>query len=459
MARRASALLRFTQLLLAAPALVAAIDGACYELVENSAPKAALLLASRSAKSTPSWIAPLREGIKEARLSAPLTAPLVEDVAFKLCGLCSTADLVNWLTPAGVALCSNQAFPQRSDVDAALTSAVLRYAQMHGNFWNYEANATACWSHLLSHLPRRDMILLFNAPDTFIDYVAEHVRLGMRAWATNSARWGVSWDNFMEYVLPYSIIDEKRDLHFRWRSRFATLLSTSVSDAKSTTEAMHALAEAVPLAAPLGVFAKVNNGETTLEPGLPITWHSETSPEMLSPEQVSMFGGSCTGTAVVLVAAARSVGIPARMAGCSESVVRQDDHHWIEWLDTAAPGPFGDGWHTREGVSAGNKDGPWDGTWTRAAPRSRFVLTRPSAAPSGPMLGCLQGVNPGSNIDTLWVSAWSSDTQQPTLWAETTADEAWSRVGGINRCGAYCTAWGCGPDNAQKWNQDQCGPK
>jgi transglutaminase-like putative cysteine protease len=106
------------------------------------------------------------------------------------------------------------------------------------------------------------------------------------------------------------------------------------------------------------------------------------------------------------VAAARSVGIPARLAGCSESVVRGDgawwgagrepprlergaswvrlfphtsapptrastgcaDHHWAEFYDPLSPGPFGDFWHTREGSSAGNPDGPWD-------------------SPSGPMLG------------------------------------------------------------------------
>ena len=342
--------------------------------------------------------------------------------------------------PAGVQLCTNQAFPQRADVDSELTAAVMRYGAMHGHFWNFESNATSCWSHLLSHAPRRDLILLFNAPETFIDFAAEHVRLAMRAWARNSARWGVSWSVFLDGVLPYSVIDEKRDTHFRWRARLATLLSGAVASAATTSEAMRALAEAVPTAAPLGVLALANGGATTFEPGAPITWVSETSPEMLSPEQVSQFGGSCTGTAVVLVAAARAVGVPARIAGCSESVVKDDDHHWIEFFDPTSPGPFGDGWHTREGVSAGNRDGPWD-------------------APSGPMLGCLQGVSPGSSLDTLWASVWSSDVHQPTLWAHTTEDEAWARVGGENVCGRYCSAWGCGPGNAQRYTQDQCGPK
>lgn len=68
-----------------------------------------------------------------------------------------------------------------------------------------------------------------------------------------------------------------------------------------------------------------------------------------------------------------------------------------EVRDWSSPGPFGTYWHTREGASAGNPDGPWD-------------------APSGPMLGCLQGVLPGSSIDTLWATSWGSSMHFPTLW-------------------------------------------
>jgi transglutaminase-like putative cysteine protease len=37
--------------------------------------------------------------------------------------------------------------------------------------------------------------------------------------------------------------------------------------------------------------------------------------------QTVRYGSSCTGTAILLIAACRAVGIPARMAGCSESIV------------------------------------------------------------------------------------------------------------------------------------------
>ena len=61
-----------------------------------------------------------------------------------------------------------------------------------------------------------------------------------------------------------------------------------------------------------------------------------------------------------MAAVARSVGIPIRVAGCSQSIL-DDDHHWTEFYDDkSASGPFGDSWHTKEGVSKGNEGGPWD---------------------------------------------------------------------------------------------------
>lgn len=44
------------------------------------------------------------------------------------------------------------------------------------------------------------------------------------------------------------------------------------------------------------------------------------------------------------------MGIPARLTGCSASILRGDDHHWAEFYDAQSPGPFGDFWHTKEGA-------------------------------------------------------------------------------------------------------------
>jgi hypothetical protein len=189
----------------------------------------------------------------------------------------------------------------------------------------------------------------------------------------------------------------------------------------------------------LGGVYGLGPANQSFAPGAPVTWRSESSPARLSVQDTVAFGSSCTGTATTQALAARSVGLPARVEGCSESVVRGDDHHWTAVRSLDSPGPFGTFWHTREGSSAGNADGPWD-------------------APSGPMLGCLQGVVPGSNIDTLWATSWGSRVDLPMLWANDATSATWARVGGINVCGSYCGAWGCGANNSQRWTQAQCGP-
>jgi hypothetical protein len=65
---------------------------------------------------------------------------------------------------------------------------------------------------------------------------------------------------------------------------------------------------------------------------------------------------------------------------------------------------------------------------------------------------------PGSSIDSLWATSWGSDVNLPTLWANDSLSATWARIGGLNRCGAYCQAWGCGANNTAHWTQAQCGP-
>ena len=212
-------------------------------------------------------------------------------------------------------------------------------------------------------------------------------------------------------------------------------LAPLLTDAKTPSDAVRAIVAAIPSLQLQGVLA---TSAGTLLPGPPITWHSSTSPGFLSAQQVIAHGGSCTGTGILLAVACRAVGVAARLAGCSESVVAGDDHHWVEYWDGGAAGPFGDAWHTKEGVSLGNEGGPWD-------------------EPSQPMGGCLQGVTPHARLRTIWASAWSGTRFLPLLWAQDDFAERRGWVGGENRCGAYCGAWGCGQTRDQHYTQAQCG--
>ena len=61
------------------------------------------------------------------------------------------------------------------------TNAVVGLAAMQGQFFltgpgGTEANATECIQHLLAHMPRRDLLLLFSEPFRFVDFIIETVR-------------------------------------------------------------------------------------------------------------------------------------------------------------------------------------------------------------------------------------------------------------------------------------------
>ena len=379
------------------------------------------------------------------------------DDAFVQCGYCSTPDLSYLQDGASLAALCGQAGsplpppPPHAALVSTLVAALLNTSQIQGVYFldepgGLEENATEALTYLLDTMPRRDWLQLFAAPLSFSDFLVEHVRYALYAYHTYSAALGVTWADFLDAVLPFATLNEKRDVAFRWRPRFYATLAPLLRASNATTVlgAFRVVVAAMPTLQLGGVYALTAAGgpsaaNETLAPGAPISWRSESSPARLSVQDTVQFGASCTGTATTMAMAARSVGLPARVVGCSESVVRGDDHHWLEVRDWSAPGPFGTHWHTREGASAGNADGPWD-------------------APSGPMLGCLQGVVPGSSLDTLWATSWGSTTNLPTLWANDARSALWARIGGVNVCGDYCTAWGCGANNSQRWTQAQCGP-
>ena len=377
--------------------------------------------------------------------SPPLSSQAADDCVLCMV-VCGSPALTAWMAVPDytASMCSGMTMciapPPHDEVVALTAAALLNLSATQGAFFNdyaggLEENATQALTYLLDTMPRRDMLLLAEAPIAFTEFLWEHIRYALYAYHSFSRTLGVTWGDFLDAVLPYAVIDEKRDVAFRWRPRFFTALMPVVAGATNVSGAFLALVVALPSTQITGAVALGG----TLAAGPPVTWRSESSPARLSVQDVVQWGGSCTGTAVLQVAAARSVGLPVRLAGCSSESTVADDHHWTEVRDWANPGPFGSYWHTREGASAGNANGPWD-------------------APSAPMLGCLAGLVPGSSVDTLWASSWGSRTNLPLMWSNDARTATWARVGGVNVCGDYCSAWGCGPGNAIKYNQSACGP-
>ena len=98
--------------------------------------------------------------------------------------------------------------------------------------------------------------------------------------------------------------------------------------ATTITEAVKGLASLIPKAEMAGVTAlERDNGDREFISGNPVTWHTGSSPIDMSSQQIVQHGGSCTGTAILLAAVLRSVGIPARVTGCSTELPDNDNDH------------------------------------------------------------------------------------------------------------------------------------
>lgn len=84
-------------------------------------------------------------------------------------------------------------------------------------------------------------------------------------------------------------------------------------------------------------------------------------------------------------------------------------------------------------------------------------------SPTGtPMNTCLKYLVPHdpTGLNSIWVSQWSSNVTMPLQWGPRFGkSNTWlngSSVSGSNRCGVYCTAWGCGSNQTAHYSQSEC---
>jgi len=119
-------------------------------------------------------------------------------------------------------------------------------------------------------------------------------------------------DVYFEYVLPYSVTNEPRT---DYRPLFFNALKDSLKQyeraamANNTQSTHDQIKEAVQL---------INTKLWALmgRDSKPIVFMASQTPRIYDPLSVIAYGySSCTGLAIMLVSALRSVGIPARMAG------------------------------------------------------------------------------------------------------------------------------------------------
>lgn len=173
---------------------------------------------------------------------------------------------------------------------------------------------------LIENMPERDLKTLKA------EYLLENSRLAYKAWHESAWKENIPKDVFLNDILPYASINEKRD---DWRKDFYERFSPLVKDAKSPSQAATILNQKV-------------------FPILKVKYSTGRKKADQSPLE-SMESGlaSCSGLSVILIDACRAVGVPARFVGTPRWSDNSGNHSWVEiwdngWHFTGACEPAGD---------------------------------------------------------------------------------------------------------------------
>jgi predicted esterase len=163
--------------------------------------------------------------------------------------------------------------------------------------------------------------LIENAPDRDLrtldaKYLLAHVALAFQARDSAPWRARISHELFLNDVLPYAFLNEERD---NSRAMLRAKSLPLIVGAKSPGEAAHAINQR------LFPLVKVKYSTQRKKP------HQNAS------ECMATGLASCSGLSILLAAACRSVGVPARVVGTPMWANGRGNHTWVEVWDG--------GWH------------------------------------------------------------------------------------------------------------------
>jgi hypothetical protein len=211
---------------------------------------------------------------------------------------------------AGPVLSAEPAHWWSDDVEQALKLAKGNRKELEKALADVPKDQRTGMAFLVENMPPTDLTSLKA------DFLLTNVDLAYKA--RKEVPWGkdVPEELFLNDVLPYANVDEKRDA---WRKEFYDLCMPLVKDCKTPTEAVQRLnAE---------LFKKLKLGYST----------QRKAPNQSPKESIEQGKASCTGLSIVLSDAARAVGIPARLVGTPLWADKRGNHTWVEIWDK--------GWH------------------------------------------------------------------------------------------------------------------
>jgi len=200
--------------------------------------------------------------------------------------------------------------PEQAELESALGRAGANRAELEAALARFEGEERESMAFLIRYMPAGDLTSLTA------EFLVEHVLVAHEAWAAAPWSASMSRDVFLENVLPYASINERRDA---WRRDFRDRFGPLVAEAKSASHAA----------------AILNN---KIFPMVEVIYSTQRPKADQSPyESIEAGMASCTGLSVLLIDACRAVGVPARFVGIPSWSDDSGNHSWVEVWD--------DGWH------------------------------------------------------------------------------------------------------------------
>lgn len=173
---------------------------------------------------------------------------------------------------------------------------------------------------LIANMPPRDLKSLKA------DFLLSEIELAHRALEAAPWKDAIPREIFLNNILPYVSINERRDA---WRKDFRDRFASLIEGAKTPAQAA----------------AMLNQ---KLYPMVKVKYSTQRAKADQSPYESLQSGlASCTGLSVLLIDACRSLAIPARFVGTPLWSDNSGNHSWVEvwdngWHFTGAAEPTGD---------------------------------------------------------------------------------------------------------------------
>lgn len=196
----------------------------------------------------------------------------------------------------------------QKDVYANLQKAGENQAELLSAIAEAEETYLDEVAFLIANMPVRDLRSLSK------NLLLEDIEYACRA--REETEWGkmLSHELFLNYVLPYANVTERRD---NWRRDFYNRFMPLVQDCETASEAV--------LKLNTEVFGILN-----------VKYHARKrrKPDQSPYESMEINFASCTGLSILLADACRAVGIPARLTGVPQWTGKRGNHTWVEIWDS-----------------------------------------------------------------------------------------------------------------------------